>query len=91
MWKKCVVQNVNQLLHLCHLLQSSLWTIFQKPHVISNRHLTEGTEASDAGLKGFLWFHVPATQGGYGPLTSLLTLLASGSKALRKHCDWSAY
>ena len=26
-------------------------------------------ERERPGLKGFLWFHVPATKGGYGPLT----------------------
>ena len=48
-WKKRVVQNVAQLLFLRHL-QSLLCTIVQKPHVISNRHLTQGTGASGAGL-----------------------------------------
>ena len=31
-------------------LQSLLYTIIQKPNVISHRHLTEGTGASEAGL-----------------------------------------
>ena len=31
-------------------LQSLLCTIIQKPHVISQRHLTEGTGASEAGI-----------------------------------------
>ena len=48
-WEKCVVQNVTQLLLLRHLL-SWLCTIIQKRHVISHRHLTEGTGAPEAGL-----------------------------------------
>ena len=44
------VQNVTQLFLLCHL-QCVLYTIIHKPiHVISHRHLTEGTGASEAGL-----------------------------------------
>ena len=57
-------------------------------------------------LKGWLWSHVHATQVGYGPLTSLRTLLASTARAwrgpprngnppLRRHsrkgCDWSVH
>ena len=34
-------------------------------------------------LKGSLWFHIHATQGGCGPLTSLRTLLASNARAGR--------
>ena len=45
----CVVQNVTELFLLCHL-QSLLCMTIQKPHVISHRHLTEGTGASEAGL-----------------------------------------
>ena len=48
-WKKCVAQNVTQLLLLRHL-QSVLCTTVLKPHVISHRRLTEGTGASEAGL-----------------------------------------
>ena len=48
-WEKCVVQNVTQLLLVLHL-ESLLCTIVQKTHVISHRHLTEGTGASEAGL-----------------------------------------
>ena len=40
---------MTQLLLLRHL-QSLLYTIIQKPHVIPHRHLTEGTGASEAGL-----------------------------------------
>ena len=32
------------------VVQSLLCTIIQKPHVISHRHLTEGTSASEVGL-----------------------------------------
>ena len=45
--EKCVVQNVTQLLLLCHL---QLYTIIQKPNVISQGHLTVGTRASEVGL-----------------------------------------
>ena len=38
-----------QLLLILHL-QSLLCTIIQNPHVISHRHLTEGTGASEVGL-----------------------------------------
>ena len=48
-WKKCVVQNVTQLFLRRHL-QSLLCTIIHKPCVISRRHSTEGTGASEAGL-----------------------------------------
>ena len=49
MEKKCVVQNVTQLLLLRH--GGEEYTIFLKPfHVISHRHLTEGTGAPEAGL-----------------------------------------
>ena len=48
MGKKCVVQNVTQLLLLRHL-QSSLCTIIQRRHVISQT-FDEGTGASEAGL-----------------------------------------
>ena len=40
---------MTQLLLLLHL-QSLLYTIIHKPHVISHRHLTEGTGALEAGL-----------------------------------------
>ena len=46
--KKCAVQNVTQLLPLRHL-QSLLCTISQKRHVISHRHLTEGTGCLGGG------------------------------------------
>ena len=45
---KCVVQNLTQLLLLCHL-QSMLCTIIQKLHVISHRYLTEGTGSLGGG------------------------------------------
>ena len=54
---------------------------------------------------GWLWSHVYAKQGGYGPVTSLQTLLVSTARACappkncnhplrrrsHKGCDWSAY
>ena len=51
-------------------------------------------------LKGFLWFHVSATQGGYEPLTSLGVVRVRAPPKNRnlpsrrrssKGCDWSAY
>ena len=48
-WKKCVVRNMTQLL-LLHHLQGLLYMIIQKHHVISHRHLTKGTGASEVGL-----------------------------------------
>ena len=45
---KCVVQNVMHLLLLGHL-QSLLCMVIQKRHVISLRHLTEGTGSLGGG------------------------------------------
>ena len=69
-WKKRVVQNVTQLFLLLHL-QSLLCTIIDNPHVISHRHLTEGTGASEArlslqrsiGIVGVVVFNPQAPKG----------------------------
>ena len=46
---KSVVQNVTQLFLVLHV-QSLFCTIIHKPRVISQRRLTEGTGAWEAGL-----------------------------------------